>query len=135
MILTMNVTQETKITVVGVSQDPSKYGFKIFTDLVKANYNVVGVNPKGGMVADKLLITSLREVNPKPELVITVVPPKITESVVQECINLGIKQIWMQPGSESVKAIKLAEDNGLEVISQACFMVKKELWQDKSSKK
>lgn len=132
MILTMNVTQETKIAVVGVSHDPSKYGFRIFTDLVKASYSVVGINPKGGEVEGQQLLPSLKDIKPIPELVITVVPPNVTETIVQECIDLGIKQIWMQPGSESEEAIKLAEENDLEVISQACFMVDQNIWQEKT---
>jgi predicted CoA-binding protein len=124
----MNITKQTPIAVVGVSHDPEKYGAKIFRDLVEAGYQVVGVNPKGGQVAGQNLVVSLATIQPKPELVITVVPPTITEQVVAECLRLGIKQVWMQPGSESTTAIELAKKNDLEVISQACFMVQQQLW-------
>ncbi|MCC6711418.1 MAG: CoA-binding protein [Candidatus Pacebacteria bacterium] len=124
----MNITKQTPIAVVGVSHDPEKYGAKIFRDLVKAGYQVVGVNPKGGQVAGQELFVNLSAIQPKPELVITVVPPVVTEQVVAECLELGIRQIWMQPGSESPTAIKLAKENKLEVISQACFMVQQQLW-------
>lgn len=128
MILTMNPTKQTKIAVVGVSHDQEKYGAKIFKDLVTANYNVVGVNPKGGEAVGQQLFTSLKEINPKPELVILVVPPPVTMEVIKTCLELDIKNVWFQPGSESVEAIKLAKDNGLEVVSQACFMVNQQLW-------
>lgn len=128
MILTMNLTKQTKIAVVGVSHDPQKYGAKIFKDLVAADYNVVGVNPKGGIVAAQPLFVSLKEIKPKPDLVITVVPPKATLEVVKICFELGIKTIWMQPGSESQDAIELAQQHGLTVVSQACFMVQQKLW-------
>jgi len=124
----MNITKQTPIAVVGVSHDPEKYGAKIFRDLVEAGYQVVGVNPKGGQVAGQELFVSLATIQPKPELVITVVPPTITEQVVAECLRLGIRQVWMQPGSESATAIELAKKNDLEVISQACFMVQQQLW-------
>jgi predicted CoA-binding protein len=35
-----------------------------------------------------------------------VVPPKVTEHTVETCQKLGITRVWMQPGSESEKAIK-----------------------------
>ena len=34
-----------------------------------------------------------------------VVPPAVTEAAVAECVRLGIKQIWMQPGAESEAAV------------------------------
>jgi uncharacterized protein len=124
----MNVSQQTKIAVVGVSQDEKKYGARIFRDLLQANYNVVGVNHKGGVFNDQKLFITLDEIDPKPELVITVVPPKATLSIVQECIKIGIKKIWMQPGSESKEAIDLAKSSDIELIHQACFMVNEQLW-------
>lgn len=128
MILTMNLTKKTKIAVVGVSHDTQKYGAKIFKDLVAANYNVVGVNHKGGEAAGLKLFSSLKEIEPKPDLVITVVPPKATFEVMKVCLELGIQTVWMQPGSESPEAIEFGQKNGLEVISQACFMVQQDLW-------
>ncbi len=35
-------------------------------------------------------------------------------------LNLGIKKVWMQPGSESEKAIKYCEDNKIDAIHNAC---------------
>lgn len=124
----MNITHSTPIAIVGVSSDVQKYGHKIFHDLFKAGYNVKGVNPKGGEVAKQKIYTSLDKVTPLPELVIFVVPPVVTLGVVKKCIVLGIKQIWMQPGSESDEAIKLAEENHLKVTSNACFMVREKIW-------
>jgi len=46
---------------------------------------------------------------------------------IDKCNELGIKYIWMQPGSESEKAISRARDYGIEVIT-ACFMVNQRLW-------
>jgi len=37
----------------------------------------------------------------KPQLVITVVSPSVTGKVVDDCIKLGIKEIWMQPQNRS----------------------------------
>jgi uncharacterized protein len=124
----MNVNKQTKIAVVGVSQDEKKYGAKIFRDLLKAEYNVVGVNHRGGVFDEQKLFTTLDEIDPKPELVITVVPPKVALSIIEQCIKLGIKNIWMQPGSESEESIKLAADAGVDLIHSACFMVNQKIW-------
>ncbi|MEI7528538.1 MAG: CoA-binding protein [Elusimicrobiota bacterium] len=123
----MNNREYSSIAVVGVSGDASKYGHKIFRDLLKAGYPVKGVNPKGGTVLGKALYKSLAEIENKPDLVITVVPPAVTEKVVEECNRLGIKTLWLQPGSESREALAKASVYGIKTIS-ACFMVQKGVW-------
>lgn len=123
----MNQSEYKLIAVVGVSDDASKYGHKIFRDLLKAGYPVKGVNPKGGFVLGNNIYKSLAEIEARPDLVITVVHPGVTEGVVEECNALGIKTVWMQPGSESEAALAKARTYGIKTIS-ACFMVQKGVW-------
>lgn len=115
------------IAVMGVSQDASKYGHRIFRDLLNAGYAVTGVNPKGGFVLGRLICKDLEELEPKPDLVITVTPPAVTEEIVEQCNRLGIRNIWMQPGSGSDKAAAKALEYGIQATA-ACFMVKEGLW-------
>jgi uncharacterized protein len=124
----MDNIKEKKIAVVGVSHKEDKYGFKIFQDLVKADFKVEGINLSGGEVAGRKLYRSLQELPVKPDIVITVVPPPVTEKVIEACRDLGIKQIWMQPGSESDTAVKKAQEYGIAVIHNACFMVTHGIW-------
>lgn len=119
--------KEKNIAVIGVSNDASKYGNKIFRDLLKGKYNVEGINPKGGFVLGKIIYKSLEELPKKPDIVITVVPPSETEKIVEQCNKLGINFIWMQPGSESEKAINKAKEYGIKVIN-ACFMLSEGIW-------
>lgn len=123
----MNVNEYKLIAVVGVSGDASKYGHKIFRDLLNSGYPVKGVNPKGGFVLGSNIYKSLSELEKRPDLVITVVPPSVTEQVVEECNALGVKTVWMQPGSESRAAIEKAGTYGIKTIA-ACFMVVKGVW-------
>lgn len=124
----MSVYKEKKIAVVGVSRNQEKYGYQIFSDLVAAGYDVSGVNQAGGEAAGRKLFRSLKEISPRPDLVITVVPPESTEAVIADCRALGIKEVWMQPGSESPAAIGEAKASGVSVISGACFMVQERVW-------
>jgi predicted CoA-binding protein len=57
-----------------------------------------------------------------------VVPPAVSLSVIQDCIEAGIKRIWFQPGSESEEAIQKAKDAGMEVVHDACIMIQKREW-------
>ena len=116
-----------KIAVIGVSDDASKYGNRIFRELLNSGYLVSGVNPKGGFILGRHIYKNLEDLEPRPDLVITVVPPAVTEKIVEQCNKLGIKNIWMQPGSESPKAEKKALEYGIRAVT-ACFMVKEGLW-------
>ena len=120
--------KDKKICVVGVSHKEDKFGYRIFVDLVKAGFKVEGTNPTDGEVCGKKLYRTLGELPEKPDLVITIVPHQVTERIVDEAHNLGIKEIWMQPGSESELAISKAEKYGISVIHHACFMREKGIW-------
>lgn len=123
-----NIDMDTKIAVVGVSHDPQKYGHRIFTDLIQTGYQVWGINPQGGKVAQQALYPSLKDLPLKPDLVLTVVPPPVTLQVVRQCLELDIPAIWMQPGSESAEAIELAQNNNILVTAQACLMRQQGVW-------
>ncbi|RKY31265.1 MAG: hypothetical protein DRP74_05280 [Candidatus Omnitrophota bacterium] len=66
------------------------------------------------------MLRNLKELNYLPDLVITVTPPEITEKVVEDCKELGIKSIWMQPGSDSKEAIRKAFGSGTFVVYNDC---------------
>ena len=113
------------IAVVGVSADPSKYGNKVFFDLLNAGYRVRAVHRDGGEVQGHPRYRSLAELPETPDVVNTVVPPKVTEEIVAACAELGIKKVWMQPGSESERAIELCREHGIAALHDACIMVQR----------
>ena len=114
--------------VVGASQDRSKFGYKVFDTLRRAGYTVYPVNPKGGELDGVEVYPSLADLPETPEVVDLVVPPAVTEQVVQEMHRLGLQRVWMQPGSESRAAIRYCEENGLQAVYDACAMVHKRNW-------
>ena len=66
--------KDMNIAVIGVSDRPEKFGYRIFNDLMAAGYKVTGVNPRGIEVEGRKLFKNLKDVSPKPEFVVTVVP-------------------------------------------------------------
>lgn len=137
--------KDLKIAVVGVSTDSAKYGNRIFSDMIRAGWHAFAVNNKGGeleiplkkgvaedareqIIERRKLYITLDELPEKPEIVVTVVPPAITVSIVRQAHELGVSHIWMQPGSESDEAVKLAESLGMHATHNACIMVSSGLW-------
>lgn len=117
-----------KWAVVGVSADQSKYGNKIYQDLREGGYIVYGVNPKLETIEGDPCYSSLANLPEVPQVVNVVVPPAATPAVVDECLKLGIKNIWFQPGAENDEAIAKAEAGGMTVIANACIMLQKHAW-------
>ena len=114
--------------VVGASTNPNKYGNQIFRTLLEAGYRVFGVNAGGGEIAGQELYRSLDELPETPAVVDTVVPPPVTEQIVQQCAELGLTRVWMQPGSESPQAIAFCEEHGIKVVHGACAMIRRRDW-------
>ena len=118
------------LAVVGASRDKDKFGYKIYNGLKKAGYKVYPVNPSAKEIEGEKCYPSISRLDKKPDVVITIVPPTVTEKVVKEAKGIGVKKVWMQPGSESEKAIKFCEKNKISVAAKMCMVVdglKKEL--------
>ena len=109
--------------VIGVSNNQTKYGYKVYRQLKKAGYSTFALNPRLESIDGDPCYPSLSALPIQPDAVCVVVPPKITEQVIQDCINLGIKRVWMQPGSENKKAIRNGEDHGISVIHDQCVLI------------
>lgn len=119
--------QNKTIVVFGVSQDPAKYGFKIFVTLLQKGYRVYGINPKGGEVNGQALYTSLSEVLDPVDVAIMVIPPAGLLGAVEACKAKGVKEIWFQPGAQEDSAFVMATAAGIKAVN-ACFMAENGLW-------
>ena len=109
--------------VVGASRNPEKYGHKVFKDLLEAGYEVYPVNPKAGEILGHKAYGGLEELPKRPDVVVFVVPPAVTEHMAHQCVELGVRYVWMQPGAESEAAIRELEKAGVKVIHGVCIMI------------
>ena len=115
-------------TVVGASRDPGKYGHLVFAALLRAGYEVYGVNPNAEEVLGQRIYPSLANLPASPEVVNIVVPPSVTEEIVRQCADLGLNRVWMQPGSESPAAIQFCEEHGIEAVWDVCIIGYRRRW-------
>jgi len=111
--------------VVGASRDPNKYGYQVYKDLKNAGYEVYPVNPNAEEISGDKCYPSLESLPVKPDVVDVVIPPKVTEHTVEICKKLGITKVWMQPGSESERAIEFCEKNNIDVVYGVCVMIER----------
>lgn len=121
-----------KIAVVGVS-DQRETGCNLtYRNLKGAGYRVAAINPRLTEFEGDPCYPDLRSIPEKPEAVFILTNPQITEQIVEQCIDLGIKRVWMhcmmgtKPGlvrgmtSVSQDAAQRCRDNGITVIPGSC---------------
>jgi predicted CoA-binding protein len=112
-----------RFAVVGATDNVEKNGNRIFKNLTKRGYEVYPVNPNLKEIEGVKCYPTLADIPVKVDVVDFVVPPKVTESILKECKELGLDHIWLQPGSESDAAIAYCRDNNLKVVYGTCVML------------
>jgi len=121
-----------KIAVVGVS-DKRETGCNLaYRKFKEAGYVVSAVNPRMTTFEGDPCYPDLQSIPEKPQGVFILTNPKITEQVVQQCVDLCIQYVWMhclmgtKPGlaasmtSVSPEAVRMSRENGITVIPGAC---------------
>jgi predicted CoA-binding protein len=121
-----------RIAVVGVS-DQRETGCNLAYRKFKENgYAVSAVNPRITSFEGDPVYPDLHSIPEKPEAVFILTKPAVTEQIVQQCVDLGIKHVWMhcmmgtKPGlvesmtSVSQDAVQMCRDNGIAVIPGSC---------------
>ncbi len=80
------------------------------------------MNPRAEEIDGDRAYPDLKSLPEKPDIVDLVVPPRAAREVVREAIELGIRMIWFQPGSEDEEAIEECLKAGVNVAWDMCLM-------------
>ncbi|MGH7242577.1 MAG: CoA-binding protein [Phycisphaerales bacterium] len=110
--------------VVGASGDRSKYGNKVLRCYMQNARAAFPVNPAMTEVEGLKAYPKLRALPESVHAISIITPPPVTERIIEEAGELGIKHVWMQPGAESGEAISRAKARGMSVIAGgACILI------------
>ena len=109
--------------VVGSFKNETKVAYKIFRFLKQKGYEVYPVNPNVKEIDGVKCYPSILDLPKTVDVVDLVTPPSATEEIVKQCLQKGIKYIWMQPGAESEKAVEFCKQNDIKVIYGTCLMM------------
>ncbi|NTV62059.1 MAG: CoA-binding protein [Oscillochloris sp.] len=121
-----------KIAVVGVS-DKRETGCNLgYRKFKEAGYVVFPVNPRLTTFEGTPCYPDLLAIPEKPDAVFILANPTVSERIVQQCVELEIKHVWMhcmmgtKPGlaasitSVSPAAVDLCHKHNIAVIPGAC---------------
>jgi len=124
MVLQKLKEQNTRIALIGASNDSSKFGNQIYLNLRNKGYHIIPINPKEKKIEGDKAYASIDMMDSLPDIVNFVVPPQIAIKVAQKAIDLGITHLWFQPGSESDELEQLLKENhNIKYLINSCIMV------------
>lgn len=111
------------VAIVGASDNPSKYGNRIYRDLKAKGFTVYPVNPNQDTIDGDPAYADLGDLPETPDIVDFVVPPPRTLRLLARAKELGLMRAWIQPGAESEAVIDYLDENGFDYLANACIMV------------
>jgi predicted CoA-binding protein len=120
------LTDHDSFAVVGATENRNKFGYKIYRMLKQQGKVAFPVNPRYETVDGDTCYPSIADLEEKPEVVVSVVPPEITESLIKACSAQGIGFLWLQPGTYTQATIEKAEACGITVIHGSCILIEME---------
>ncbi len=131
-VLVRDFLAQKNVAVVGVSDRRETGCNAAYQRLKQQGYTVSAVNPRITTFQGAPCYPDLKSIPTKPQAVFILASPKVTEQMVQQCVDLGIRHVWMhcvlgtKPGlaagmsSVSQAAVEMCRKNGIAVIPGAC---------------
>lgn len=120
------VEKDSIIAVIWASNNTKKYWYKVFKDLTNAWYKTIPINPnEEEKILNKKVFKEIADYHSKINIAIFVVPPEITENILQKIKKDNIQEVRLQPWAESAKAIKICKEKKIKCTHNACIMIER----------
>lgn len=112
------------IAVVGLSPNQSRPSFGVARGLQSLGYRVIPVRPMVAEVLGEKAFPDLESLPEVPDIVDVFRAAEHVPAIVDTCIKLGIKKLWLQDGIIHEEAAQRAKDAGITVVMDRC------MWRD-----
>lgn len=117
-----------RIAVAGVSRSGLLTGNGIYKKFRDDGYEVFPVNPKAETIEGDRCYPSVKEIPGGVDGVIIVTSPDLTEQIVRDCVEAGVRRVWMHnntfgASSASDEAVAFCKEHGIDVIAHGCPMM------------
>jgi hypothetical protein len=112
------------IAVLGLSPNTDRPSFRVAQAMQQLGYRIIPVRPKITSVLGEQAYPELASVPHKIDMVDVFRAAEHVPAIVDECIALGIKYLWLQDGVIHEEAAQRAQAAGITVVMNMC------LWRD-----
>lgn len=117
-----NASARRRVAVIGASTDRSKFGNRAVRAFLRQGYEVLPINPHEREIEGLAVHRSVLDVPGPIDMATFYVPPEIGLTVIEEVAAKGIREVWLNPGSESPALVARARALGIEPI-EACSIL------------
>ncbi len=111
------------IAVIGLSEITAKPSHYVSDYMQQHGYKIYPVNPSIPDVLGEKSYASLSDLPIKPDIVNVFRLPKFIPAIVDEMLQLGLPNLWVQQGIINLEAAARAEAGGINVVMDRCIMV------------
>lgn len=112
-----------KFAIAGVSLDNKKTGNAIYRELKKQLFDVVPLNPNIKTIDGEKCYHQITELPHDVDGLIIATKPEITQVLIKEAIEIGIKHIFCQLGSVNSESIEYANNLNINIIHHECIFM------------
>jgi predicted CoA-binding protein len=109
------------IAVVGLSPQPARPSHRVASALRRFGYRIVPVRPAVDEVLGERAYANLRALPFTPDLVDVFRAPQHVDAIVDDCIDLQVRAIWLQEGVVNEEAARRARAAGMTVVMDRCI--------------
>lgn len=111
------------IAVVGLSDNPTRPSYSVSAYMQRQGYRIVPVNPAVSHVLGERCYPSLRDVPDAPDIVNVFRLPRYIPAIIDEMIECGMQNLWVQLGIVNEPAAIKAEEAGICVVMDRCILI------------
>lgn len=111
------------IAVVGLSDRPDRPSHYVSAYMQERGYRILPVNPGLERVLGERCYASLAAMPKKPDVVNVFRSASFVPAIVDEMLELGLRNLWVQQGIVHTAAAQRAEEGGIQVVMDRCIMV------------
>ncbi len=112
------------IAVVGLSPRPERPSYRVSRAMQGFGYRIVPVRPAVAEVLGEKAYPRLSDIPFPVDLVDVFRAAEEVGPIVDECIALGVRRIWLQDGVVNLEAAERARAAGITVVMDRC------VWRD-----
>ncbi|OFZ66275.1 MAG: CoA-binding protein [Betaproteobacteria bacterium RBG_16_56_24] len=112
------------IAVIGLSPNEARPSFRVAQGLQGFGYRIIPVRPKVDKVLGEKAYPDLESLPELPDIADVFRASEHVPAIVESCIKLGVKKLWLQEGVIHEAAAQRASEAGITVVMNRC------MWRD-----
>lgn len=110
------------VAVIGASSNREKFGNKALRAFAKQGYTVFPINPSEAEVEGHPAFKSVLDVPGAIDMATFYVPGRVGMRVLEDVVQKGIPEVWLNPGADDRQVVEKARALGLTTVTHCSIL-------------